>query len=357
MIRFTTGNILDADTEALVNTVNTVGVMGKGIALMFSEAFPENRRAYVEACKRGEVRTGRMFVTENPARLDGGPRWIVNFPTKQHWRGRSRMEWIAEGLEDLRRVIRERGIRSIAVPPLGCGAGGLGWSLVRAAIVDALGDFDQVDVVVYEPTPHYQNVTKRRGVQKLTPARAMVAELVRSYSVLGIECSVLEIQKMAWFLERSIESEGLSNPLGLDFSANRYGPYSDRLRHLLDALDGSYLHCERRLADARPADAIWFDDAKRDFVAAYLGSGDARPYQPALERTTALIDGFQSPLGLELLATVDWLIVREGVKPEPLEIRDALAYWPGGRDAGERKLRLFDDRMLGLALQRLATAA
>ncbi len=355
MMRFTSGNMLQADVEALVNTVNTVGVMGKGIALMFKEAYPENFKSYVAAYKRGEIRTGHMFVTELPARLEGGPRWIINFPTKEHWRGRSRMEWITKGLEDLRRVIRERGISSIAVPPLGCGAGGLNWPDVRAAIVEALGDLKAVNVVVYEPTSQYQNVTKRRGLQKLTPARAMVAELVRSYSVLGIECSVLEIQKMAWFLERSIEKLDLPNPLNLCFEANRYGPYADRLRHLLDDLDGSYLHCERRLADARPADAIWFDDAKRDLVAAYLGSGDAKQYQDALDRTTALIDGFQSPLGLELLATVDWLVAREGVEPELQAVRDALAHWPGGRSAGERKLRLFDDRMLGLALERLSS--
>ena len=122
------------------------------------------------------------------------------------------MEWITEGLQDLRRVIAEKGISSIAVPPLGCGAGGLNWPEVRAAIVEALGDLEAVNVVVYEPTPHYQNVTKRRGVQKLTPARAMVAELVRSYSVLGIECSVLEIQKMAWFLERNIVRLALPEP-------------------------------------------------------------------------------------------------------------------------------------------------
>ena len=93
MIRFIHGNLLDAHTDAVVNTVNTVGVMGKGIALMFKEAFPANYREYVAACKRGDVRTGAMFVTERPAML-WAPRWIVNFPTKQHWRGNTRIEWI-----------------------------------------------------------------------------------------------------------------------------------------------------------------------------------------------------------------------------------------------------------------------
>jgi len=357
MIRFAEGNLLEAEVEALVNTVNTVGVMGKGIALMFKEAFPANFEEYAAACARGEVRTGAMFVTRPQRRIDGGPKWIVNFPTKQHWRSRARMEWITEGLEDLRRVIDELGISSIAVPPLGCGAGGLDWRRqVRPAIVDALGDLGDVTIVVFEPTPRYHNVAKRRGVRKLTPARALVAELVRRYWILGIECSVLEIQKLAWFLERSIERLGRDNPLDLRFVANRYGPYADRLRHLLDDLDGSYLHCERRLADARPTDTIWFDDGQRERVATYLAT-EAKPYLAGLEATSDLIDGFESPLGLELLATVDWLLHRADVAPTVEAVRAALPKWPGGRGAGARKQRLFDDRMLRLAIDRLTTAA
>src|SRR5712691_3357842 len=144
MITFTTGNLLEADAEALVNTVNTVGIMGKGIALMFKEAFPENFRAYAAACKRGEVKIGTVFVTEGQ-RL-GGPKWIINFPTKEHWRGSSKIEWIAEGLKDLVRVIREHGIRSIALPPLGSGNGGLDWQNVRPTIEAALSSLSDVEV-------------------------------------------------------------------------------------------------------------------------------------------------------------------------------------------------------------------
>lgn len=353
MIRFTRGNLLDADVEALVNTVNTVGIMGKGIALMFKEAFPANFREYAAACNRGDVQTGRMFVTENPALI--GPRWIINFPTKEHWRTRTRIEWIETGLEDLRRVVEEKGIRSIAVPPLGCGHGGRSWAEVRPLIEKALGDLPEVDVVVYEPTPRYQSVAKRTGVQKLTPARALIAELVRRYWILGIECSMLEIQKLAWFLEREIEVSGLKNPLDLRFQADRYGPYADRLRHLLNALDGSYLRSEVRVADAKPTDVIAFDDTKRDRVETYLRS-EASEYRDALERTTNRIDGFESPLGLEVLATVDWLLAREGCRPDLADVKEALASWPGGKDAGERKLRIFDDRLLELALERLTAA-
>jgi O-acetyl-ADP-ribose deacetylase (regulator of RNase III) len=357
MIRFLQGNLLDAPTEALVNTVNTVGVMGKGIALMFKEAFPENFRAYREAVKREEVEVGRMFVTENrtlAGQNGAGPKWLINFPTKKHWRNPSRQEWIAEGLKDLRRVIVEKHIRSIALPPLGCGNGGLDWAAVRPQIVEALAPLSDVDVWVFEPTPQYQNVAKRTGVMKLTPARALVAEMVRRYWVLGIECTYLEVQKVCWFLERSIGELGMEDPLDLRFIADKYGPYSDRLRHLLNSLDGSYLHCEKRLSDAGPSDTIWFDEDRRSYVDLFLKQEDSRPLRAILDRTAERIDGFESPLGMELLSTVDWLIDREGCEPALPAIRDALSRWPAGPEAAARKLRLFDDRLIGIALDRLA---
>ena len=353
MLSFTQGNLLAANTEALVNTVNTVGIMGKGIALMFKEHFPENFKIYEAACKRGEVRVGHMLVTERRD-MYGLPRWIINFPTKQHWRSPSQIEWIEDGLNDLVWVIRENKIKSVAIPPLGSGNGGLMWRDVRPKIETALSALPDVEIVVYEPTDMYQNVAKRIGVEKLTPARALIAELIRRYWVLGIECTILEIQKLGYFLERTIEEFQLENPLDLRFSANKFGPYSRRLNHLLDSLDGSYLRCAKRLADASALDVIQFDEKKRDRVAAYLNSGDAKLFVPALDATEELIDGFQSPLGMELLATVDWLLQRKGTQPNVAAIKDALKTWPGGQESAERKLKLFDDRMLGLALDRLA---
>jgi O-acetyl-ADP-ribose deacetylase (regulator of RNase III) len=352
MIKFRQGNLLDAKTEAVVNTVNTVGVMGKGIALMFKEAFPDNFKAYKAASDRKGVKIGRMFVTENLT-LDG-PRWIINFPTKKHWRQPTKLEWVVEGLQDLRHVILERGIHSIAVPPLGCGNGGLAWSEVRAQIESALGDLDDVDVLIYEPTSSYQNVAKRSGVAKLTPARALVAEMVRRYWVLGIECTYLEVQKLCWFLERSIHDLHVADPLDLRFVADKYGPYSDRLRHLLDGLAGSYLHCDKRLADAGPSDTIWFDESRRAYLDAYLKQSEAQSLTEVLDRTERRIDGFESPLGMELLATVDWLIEHEHCEASVFGIRKGLADWPAGTEAGKRKLGLFNDRMLQLALERLA---
>jgi len=349
MITFTKGNLLEAPAEALVNTVNTVGVMGKGIALMFKERFPDNFRRYAAACKAKEVRTGRMFVTEGNEL--GGPRWIVNFPTKQHWRSSSKMEWITEGLQDLRRFLIENNVRSVAVPPLGAGNGGLAWDEVRAQIEQVLAGLG-TEIFVFEPTPKYQNVAKRTGIEKLTPTRALIAELVRRYWVLGMECSLLEIQKLAWFLERNIERAGLPS-LDLRFTPNKYGPYADRLRHLLEGLDGSYLHCDKRIADTDPQDVIWFDDERKDFVQVYLQS-EAKHYMPVLEATAKLIDGFESPYGMELLATVDWLLTKDKLPPQIPALRKGLRQWPAGTDAAVRKDKLFDDRALGIALQRLA---
>lgn len=351
-MRFTRGNILEAETEALVNTVNTVGVMGKGIALMFREKFPDNYRAYRSACRAGEVGTGKMFLTERQALI--GPKWIINFPTKRHWRHPSRLEWIREGLQDLRRILREKGIRSVAIPPLGCGNGRLDWPSVRAIIEEVLGDLDSTDIVVYQPTEQYQNIRKDSGVSTLTPARALITEMVRKYSVLGFQCTLLEIQKLAWFLEWHLERLGPDNPLDLRFTAGRYGPYAHRLDHLLNSLDGSFLCSEKRIADSGPSDTVWFNEDRAEDLRSYLQSPEGARYAGALRASTDTIEGFESPFGLELLATVHWLL-NEGATPSVSGIRDAMAGWPGGTSAAERKLGLFDSRMIELALERLAT--
>jgi O-acetyl-ADP-ribose deacetylase (regulator of RNase III) len=352
MMTFTKGNLLDAQVEALVNTVNTVGVMGKGIALMFKEAFPANFRAYEAACKDKKVQIGHMFVTET-AKLEG-PRWIINFPTKRHWRHPAKLEWIVEGLEDLRRIITDKGIRSVALPPLGSGNGGLDWKDVRPEVEHVLGGLKDVTILVYEPTEKYQNIAKHTGVEKLTPARALVAEMIRRYWVLGTECTYLEVQKLGWFLERAAHALTIDDPLKLEFQADKYGPYSDRLRHLLNALDGTYLHCDKRLSDAAPTDSIWFDEERRRFIELYLQQEDSGSLKRILDYTAKRIDGFESPLGMELLATVDWLIERQRIEPSVDAIRAGLKEWPAGEAAAERKLKLFDDRLLGLALDQLA---
>jgi len=197
MITFTQGNLLKARAEALVNTVNTVGVMGKGIALMFKERFADNYRQYQAACKAGEVHTGKMFVT-GVSELDG-PRWIVNFlqssigVTLQDRVGRGGLAGSFAAFSLRTRLSRSRFLRSAQ------GNGGLNWGEVRKQIEAALGDLE-TEILVFEPVEEYQNVAKRQGTEKLTPARALIAELVRRYWVLGIECSLLEIPETGMVL-------------------------------------------------------------------------------------------------------------------------------------------------------------
>ena len=208
---------------------------------------------------------------------------------------------------------------------------------------------------MYEPTEKYQNVAKRMSVEELTPARVLIAEMIRRYWALGIECTYLEVQKLGWFLERTIQLLKVDDPLKLHFKADKYGPYSDRLRHLLDALDGTYLHCDKRLSDAGPSDTIWFDEEHRKYVDLFLKQDVSASLNKVLDVTAERIDGFESPLGMELLATVDWLIDREQAKPTVHGIRSSLRKWPGGAAAADRKLRLFNDRLLTLALDKLAS--
>jgi O-acetyl-ADP-ribose deacetylase (regulator of RNase III) len=237
MLKLIAGNILDAKVEALVNTVNTAGVMGKGLALQFKKAFPENNKAYEAACKRGEVQIGKMFVFEA-----GGivlPRYIINFPTKRHWRGASKLEYIEQGLKDLVRVVMDRKIRSIAIPPLGAGLGGLDWTRVLAAIQTALSPFKDVEVMVFEPkgAPPPAEMRNETTRPKMTPGRGAILVLMSRYLVPGYDylLSLLEVQKLAYFLQEA------GQPLKLAFAKHQYGPYADNLRHVLHRIEGHFV--------------------------------------------------------------------------------------------------------------------
>jgi O-acetyl-ADP-ribose deacetylase (regulator of RNase III) len=352
MITYTTGNLLEAPAEVLVNTVNTVGVMGKGIALMFKERFPENFQAYKADCDSGDVKVGKMHITM-PMELSG-PKWIVNFPTKQHWRRPTELEWVQAGLADLRTFIEREKVKSIALPPLGCGNGGLDWEVVKEEIVSHLSELPDTEVMIYEPTKQYQNMAKKQGVEKLTLPRALSYELIRRYWVLGIDCTLLEVQKLVYFLDKKLKQRDNAQLFNLEFKADLYGPHARNLYHLLNSLDGSYLTSEKRIPDCSPTDTIGIRYDKKEKVQTFL-RGECDECTDALNETDRLIDGFQSPLGLEALATVDWLISEEGVHPSLSAIREGLSQWKGGAGAGARKLRLFDDKLIKLCIERLAS--
>lgn len=303
MIKVTRGNILQASTEAIVNTVNTVGVMGKGIALQFRESFAENYALYREAVERKEVVIGKMFVTETN-RLTN-PKYIINFPTKAHWKEKSKYEYVESGLDDLIEVMRERQIKSIAIPPLGCGNGGLRWEKVKKLLVDRLAELGDVEIQLFEPSAEISYVKTPKPVVALTQPRAMVLELIKQYGILGYEVTILEIQKLAYFLQR------FGEPLNLQYKADAYGPYAHNLTHLLKYLEGAFIVSKKKIADAKPFDKIQLDPDRFLEVTGYIEENCTEAQRRRLANVSDLIQGFESPFGLELLATVDWVLDRQ----------------------------------------------
>jgi O-acetyl-ADP-ribose deacetylase (regulator of RNase III) len=340
MIEFRIGNILDAEAEALVNTVNCVGIMGRGVALQFKKAFPSNFKAYAAACMRNEVQPGRMFVFER-GRLES-PRYIINFPTKRHWRGASKMSDIEAGLVALVGEIKARGIRSIAVPPLGSGLGGLNWPNVRTAIQTALSGLEDVAITVFEPSGDRDHAAlKNREVPAMTPGRAALIGLMDRYisGLLDPFITLLEVHKLMYFMQEAGE------PLKLKYVKAPYGPYAENLRHVLNAVEG---HFVAGFADGgeKPGKEISLvpgavEDAKQ-FLA------DHPDTKSRLDRVAALVDGFETPFGLELLATVHWLVAHDAISGADEITRSTYAW-------SERK-RQFTDRQLRLALDRLVQA-
>jgi len=300
MVELTRGNLFDADVEALVNTVNTVGVMGKGIALQFKKAFPENYKAYKRECDAGRLEPGKVFVFQVGGITN--PRYVVNFPTKKHWRGRSKLEYVESGLDALIAALRQYGIRSVAIPPLGCGNGGLPWSQVRPLIEKAMEAVPEVRTLLFEPAgaPAPAAMPNRTARPDMTPGRAAVLALMNRYLVPGYvyRLSLLEIQKLAYFLQEAGE------PLRLDYRAHHYGPYADTLRHVLNRLEGHYI---RGFGDGRSKPDTPLELMKGAAAEAESWLADKADTLDRLNAVADLIEGFETPHGMELLSTVHWV--------------------------------------------------
>lgn len=302
MIEMASGNLLDAPVEALVNTVNTVGVMGKGLALQFKRRFPRNFAIYEAACRRGEVVIGRMLVvsSEHP----GNPRFIINFPTKKHWRSPSELDYVRLGLRALVTEIRERQIRSIALPPLGCGNGGLRWGDVEPLIREALAAVPEVTALIFPPSDIKPQLAPRANLA-LTRRRALLIKAIESYQQLDYALTKIEVQKLCYFLQEAGED------FRLQYTKQAYGPYADALRHVLIAMEGSFLQgVEDR---AQRAEIRLLPGAAEAADRVLVGEDEANRH---LERVKQLIEGFETPYGMELLATVHWVVHRENATPE-----------------------------------------
>ncbi len=336
MIEYTQGDILQADAEALVNTVNCVGVMGRGIALHFKHAYPANFKAYAAACKRGDVQPGRMFVYDTEQMV---PRWIINFPTKRHWRGKSRIEDIEAGMDALVNEIRARGISSVAIPPLGSGLGGLAWRDVRPVVESALADIPDVRAIVYEPGggPQEAVVTPR---PKMTAGRAALVGLIRRYlaGMMDTSISLLEVHKLMYFLQVAGE------PLKLRYVKAPYGPYAENLRHVLQAVNGHLVAGYTPGGDA-PTEKVTLLPGAVEEADSFLAEHPETSKR--FDRVGELVGGFETPFGLELLATTHWVADKENARTDQA-IADAFYAW------NPRKAQ-FTPEQIAIAARRLRT--
>ena len=339
MITYKTGDILAEETEALVNTVNCVGVMGRGIALQFKRAFPDNFKAYAARCKRNEMQPGRVFVFKT-GRLTN-PHYIINFPTKRHWRGKSRMEDIESGLASLAEEIRAHGIRSIAIPPLGSGLGGLDWPEVRDRMQAVLDEYEDVKIIIFEPGggPVDDRVNRSSDVPTMTPGRAALIGLIARYLRVLLDpfVTLLEIHKLMYFMQAAGE------PLKLKFVKGIYGPYAENLRHVLNAIEG---HLISGYADGgdQPGKPIELVPGAIQDAQAFLDN--TPPTHARFERVSDLVEGFESSFGLELLSTVHWVAIQE--RPQTADELAERTY------AWNQRKQQFTRRQLGIAIDVLA---
>lgn len=295
-----------ADVEALVNTVNTVGVMGKGIALQFKERFPENYKLYKAAAKAGELQTGKMFVV--PTNRMEGIKWIINFPTKKHWRSPSKIEYVEQGLDDLVAVIEKRKIKSIALPPLGCGSGGLDWAEVKPLMAQKLSGLEGVNVLVFEPSTiaYEEKEKKEKAKPKLTPTRAIILFLMKGYAQLQYTLTVLETQKLVYFLSRLGDEEAQK----INFQKGPYGPYAPVLNHVLYDMDGVYL-TGMKYKEAKTFDPLQVLPQHMNEVEEFVTVNTTDSQKARVRSLLQLIEGFETPLSMELLATVDYVLMNE----------------------------------------------
>jgi O-acetyl-ADP-ribose deacetylase (regulator of RNase III) len=339
VIKLTQGDLLKQDdVDAIVNTVNCVGVMGKGIALQFKNKWPANFIAYAAACKAGQVRPGRMFVFDAGGLIK--PNFIINFPTKDHWRGSSKIEFIRDGLVDLVAQVKRLGIRSIAVPPLGCGNGGLDWADVRPVIEAAFEALPDMEVRLFEPAgaPDPKTMEVRTKRPRMTPGRAAIVKVLDTYRELNYGLSKIEVQKLAYFLQEA------GGPLDLPFVKHHYGPYSDTLRHALNTMEGHFI---RGLGDGVvEAEIEPTEDALAE-AEAFIAEKQHSELASQVDRVGRLIDGYQSSYGMELLASVHWVAAHEA---DVRSLDDAVAAVHAWND---RKRHLMKPEHIASAWKRL----
>ncbi len=334
MIKLTSGDIIQSHAEVLVNSVNIFGVMGKGVALAFKKAFPENYKIYKKACDNGELDVGQLLITETFQTL---PKYIVNLPTKKHWRYPSRYEYIEEGLKELRKFIIDKNVKFIAIPPLGAGNGKLDWNLVKKMIDKYLGDITEVDILVYEPSYIPINeISKEKP--NLTSSRAILLNLFKEYLAFGYELNLLAAQKLTYFMQRFGEE------LNLRFERGYYGPYADNLNHVLKVLNGYYI--DYNPDNTNPSTTIELNKEMIQDVENFIKGNLDSTQCDRMDKSIRLIDGFQTPFSMEILATVDFILQNEESSTKETILRD-IGKWT------TRKKELIKTHHIDVAYDRL----
>lgn len=338
MIHYLVGNLFDSKANALVNTVNTVGVMGKGIALQFKKLYPNNFKAYKELCDRNEFRIGELFVTEDQNILSGN-RIIINFPTKKHWKNPSDYSYIEKGLDNMIKVIKEKNIKSIAIPPLGSGNGGLKWYRVKQMIDEKLSGIDDCEIYVYEPNTNVKELMNKERV-KLTPARAMLLFILFDLVKSGEFVSEFASEKVCYFLQRF----GAEKYFKLNYSANFYGPYSGKVKHVLNYLNGSYVMGYAG-KDKKPFEQLSLLMETEKKVDEYIDSDIE--LKEIVENTSAFLNGFYSSFGLELLSTVDY-IAQSKKTADKETIKYTISNW-----SNRKKTMFSNDKYIDISISHL----
>lgn len=340
MIRIVKGDMLKAKADALVNTVNTVGVMGKGIALQFKEAFPQNNKIYVEKCKKKELVPGKLLaVWDNNLIL--GKKLIINFPTKTHWKSPSKYEYIEKGLVALVDLIEKQQIKSIALPPLGCGNGGLDWSIVKPLMIEYL-DSLSIEILIYEPNAAIkemlQNEDEKKDV-KLTPARAQLMYALFAYESFGEYTSLFAANKLAYFLQR------MGQPLRLHFQPHNYGPFALGVGKVLYAMNGVYIKGLEQ-QETKAFEPLNINYEKWHEIKDYVEKNMNFEERNRLINLIKLIEGFTSELSLEILSTVSFILDK---KPNSSidEVMQNVRNW------SSRKRELFKEDYVKIAYDHL----
>jgi O-acetyl-ADP-ribose deacetylase (regulator of RNase III) len=336
------GNLFESNAEAIVNTVNCVGIMGKGVALEFKKRWPDNYAEYKKLCQEKKIRPGHVFVFDTCDDLfkeENVPhRYLINFPTKDHWRSKSKFSYIDDGLDDFIIQLQKLNIKTVALPPLGCGNGGLDWTEVKMLLEEKLSFVDDIDFYIYGPKedisiPEHESIPS----SEMTKARAILVKTISELELyFGGYLTRISLQKIVYFLQV------MGFDYGMSFSRNTHGPYSEELHEAFKAMDKqgfivNYISDEPRIKVPAGALADAF---------AFLETNGSTQDNNKVQKLSLLIEGYESPFGMELLSSVHYLVEHENLTGID-QIIDAVKSW------NDHKNNQFSDDAIKVAHQRL----